>query len=100
MPTAKTKRAPKAKTSPDDLRIIQLTAGDIGNNYLRVRGAKELLAPECIGGASRGARCPLVLEFEDGTRLETEVVGLMIRDRSNDGIRGFCTRTGAQPGDF
>jgi hypothetical protein len=82
------------------IRRIRLTDGNIRNGHIYLRTARDLFPEDAIGGSNRlNAGEPIVVRFEPGREVETDIAGdkWILRERA--GVRDFLETTQSSGGD-
>ncbi len=79
---------------------ITLTEGNIRNGHFYLRSAEHILPADCIGGSNKdGAAKNILVRFEPGMLVETDIAGDKMILRTRSPIRQFFERIGARGGD-
>jgi hypothetical protein len=92
----------------DKKRLLRVTAGNLRQSHLYVRGHYDFFPPDCVGGAKRSGGCrPIEIHFAGLDRTVTTDIG---RDAKSGRPRGFFrargpvgqfyAHHGVKPGDF
>lgn len=79
---------------------IPLSGGNLRNGHFSLRAARHILPEDSIGGGNRGeAGKPIIVSFQPGSPVETDIAGDKMILRERGAIRAFFVATGAQEGD-
>lgn len=79
---------------------IPLTQGNINNHHFYLQRAMDMLPRDCIGGSNRAsAGRPIVVIFEPGPVVETDVDGDKRALRNRGAVRAFFEQSGCLAGD-
>lgn len=79
---------------------ISLTAGNLRNAHIYLRGARHLLPEDAIGGSNADAAgTPLTVKFVPGSTIKTDIAGDKMIFRNRAAVRQFFERSGAGAGD-
>lgn len=79
---------------------IPLTQGNINNHHFYLRHALDMLPRDCIGGSNRASPGrPVVVIFEPGPVVETDVDGDKRALRNRGAVRTFFEQSGCLAGD-
>lgn len=96
--------APMPNSSPQagDSVLVPLTAGNVKHNHIYLRRAADILPDDVIGGSNRNSVAPhrLVVVFNPGATVETDIAGDRMILRSRSAVGEFFARSGAKAGDF
>lgn len=81
--------------------IVQLTGGNIRNGHIYLRRARHLLPDDVIGGPNAEAAAPsqLIVTFEPGPTITTDVAGDKMILRQRGPVREFFADAAAREGD-
>jgi len=93
--------ADESASAPPGVITIPLTAGNIRHAHVSVRRARERFPRWAFGGRTRmeRARRSLVIEFEDGSAFETDIVDEKHIFRARRPWRRWFREERAEPGD-
>ncbi len=81
--------------------IVQLTGGNIRNGHIYLRRARHLLPDDVISGPNAEAAAPsqLIVTFEPGPTITTDVAGDKMILRQRGPVREFFADAAAREGD-
>lgn len=91
---------PASAIQPQGGIRIPLSGGNVRNGHFSLRSATHILPADSIGGGNRtSAAKPIMVTFNPGSMVETDIAGDKMILRERGAVRAFFDRSGAAEGD-